>query len=126
MFTENKPVKKHNETHLSNLDSQFVYIDALEESSGNITVSKSQIDTTKQRKISKTGYLASHLHLQIDSQIMLTSNIDTDNRLVNGLFGRVTEFKYLNNAVNVVHVKFNDGSVGLVARRLNVTAQKHH
>ena len=69
MFTENKPVKKHNETHLSNLDSQFVYIDALEESSGNITVSKSQIDTTKQRKISKTGYLASHLHLQIDSQI---------------------------------------------------------
>ena len=57
---------------------------------------------------------------------MLTSNIDTDNRLVNGLFGRVTEFKYLNNAVNVVHVKFNDRSVGLVARRLYVTAQKHH
>ena len=30
-------------------------------------------------------------------------DIDIDGKLVNGLVGRVTEFKYLNNSVSVVY-----------------------
>ena len=68
MFAENKPIKKHNETHLENLDSQLVCIDAADEFSRNITVSESQIDAIKQR------------------------NMDIGDRLMNCLVGRVTEF----------------------------------
>ena len=33
---------------------------------------------------------------------MITSNIDINDRLVNGLVGRVTQFKYSNNVVSVL------------------------
>ena len=45
MFAENKPVKRHNETQLNNLDSQLVRIEAIDELPKNINVSDSQIDT---------------------------------------------------------------------------------
>ena len=57
---------------------------------------------------------------------MLTSNIDIDDRLMNGLVSRDTQFKYVNNAVKAVHVKFNYDIVGLVARQLDVKARRHH
>ena len=47
MFAENKPFKKHNETHLNNLDSQLVCIDANDEFPRNIAVSEYQIDPVK-------------------------------------------------------------------------------
>ena len=56
----------------------------------------------------------------------LTSNINIDDKLVNGLLDTVTEFKYLNNAVSVFYVKFNNDSAGLVARQLDAAAGQHH
>ena len=53
-------------------------------------------------------------------------NVDIDGRLVNGLVGRVTEFKYLNNSASVVYMKLNDDMAGLVERQLDVTAQQHN
>ena len=91
---------------------------SIDEFPRNITVSESQIDAIKQRKTNKTGNLANQLNLKIVSQVMLTSSIDIDDRLVNSLVGRITDFKYLNNAVSVMYVKFNDDSAGLVARQL--------
>ena len=57
---------------------------------------------------------------------MLTTNIDIDDRLVNGLVGRVIQFKYSHDAVSVVYVKFNDASAGLLAMRSDATAQLQH
>ena len=54
------------------------------------------------------------------------SNIDINDRLVNGLVGWVTQFKYLNNVVSVVYVRFNDDRAGLEAMRSDVTARKYH
>ena len=95
MFAENKPVKRHNETQLNNLDSQLVCIEAIYEFTKNINVSDSQIDAIKLRKISETGNLESQLNLKFGSQVMITSNIDINDRLINGIVGRVTQFKYL-------------------------------
>ena len=44
---------------------------------------------------------------------MITSNIDINDRLVNGLVGRVTQFKCSNNVVSVAYVKFNNDIAGL-------------
>ena len=103
MFAENKPVKRQTETQLNNSDSQLVCIEATDEFPKNINVSDSQIDAIKLRKkISETGNLESHLNLKVGSQVMITSNIGINDRLVNGLVGRVTQFKYSNNVVSVM------------------------
>ena len=57
---------------------------------------------------------------------MIKSNKDINDRLVNGLVGRFTQFKYSNNLLSVNYVKFNDGSEGLDAMRSNITALQYH
>ena len=77
----------------------------------------SYIDEIKFRKISETGNLESRLSLKVGSQVMIISDIDIIHRLVNGLIGSVTQFKYSHNVVSVVYVKFNDDSAVLEAMR---------
>ena len=124
-FTESKPVKRHNETQLNNLDSQLVCIEAIDEFLKNINVLDSQIDVIKLRKISETGNLENQLNLKFGLQVMMTSKIGINDRLVNGLVGSVTQFKHSNNAASFVYVKFNDASAGLEAMASDVTARQY-
>ena len=52
---------------------------------------------------------------------MLTSNLDIDDRLANGLVGTVKQIKYKYNEVSVVYVTFNDNNAGREAMQLDVT-----
>ena len=90
----------------------MILIAATDEIPKDIVLSQSQIDAIKQRKMSETGNLESQLKLKIGAQVMLTSNLDIDDRLVNGLVGTVKQIKYKNNEVSVVYVKFNDNNAG--------------
>ena len=76
--------------------------------------------------MSETGNLESQLKLKIVAQVMLTSNLDIDDRLVNGLVGTVKQIKYKNNEVSVVYVKFNDNNAGREAMQSDLTAQQHN
>ena len=91
MFAENKPAKEHNETQLNTFDTQLILIDAIDEIPKDIVLSQSQIDAIRQRKMSEIGNLQSQLKLKIGAQVMLTSNLDIDDRLVNGLVGTVKQ-----------------------------------
>ena len=93
MFAENKPAKEHNETQLNTLDTQLILIDAIDEIPKDIVLLQSQIDAIKQRKMSEAGNLESQLKLKIGAQVMFTSNLDIDGRLVNGLVGTVKQIK---------------------------------
>ena len=104
LFVENKPVKRHNEFELSNLDSPLVCIEAIDKLLNNINASDSQTNPIKLRKISEAGNLKSQLNLNVGPQVMITLNIDINGRLVKGLAGRVTQFKYSNNIVRDVYV----------------------
>ena len=88
----------------------MILIGEIDENSKDIVLSQSQIDAIK--KMSETGNLESQLKLKIGAQVMLTSNLDIDDRLVNGLVGTVKQIKYKNNEVSVVYVKFNDNYAG--------------
>ena len=56
------------------------------------------------------------LNLEVGLQVILTSRIDVDEILGNGLVGRVTKLNLSNNLLNVLYIKFNDNSAELVAR----------
>ena len=122
MFAENKPAKERNETQLNTIDTQLILIDAIDEIPKDIVLSQSQIDAIKQRKMSETGNLESQLKLKIGAQVMLTSNLDIDDRLVNGLVGTVKQIKYKNNEVSVVYVNFDDNNARTEAMQPDVTA----
>ena len=102
----------------------MILIGEIDENSKDIVLSQSQIDAIK--KMSETGNLESQLKLKIGAQVMLTSNLDTDDRLVNSLVGTVKQIKYKNNEINVVHVKFNDNNAGREAMQSDVTARQHN
>ena len=57
---------------------------------------------------------------------MLTSNLDIDDRLVNGLVGTVKQIKYKNNEVSVEYMKFNNNNAEREAMQLDVTARQHN
>ena len=125
MFAENKPAKQHNETQLNTLDSQLILIDAIDEIPKDIVLSQSQIDAIKQRKISETGNLESQLKVKVGALVMLTSNLDIDDRLVNGLAGTAKQMKFKNNEVTTVYVKFNDDNAGRKAMQSDLISRQH-
>ena len=133
MFAENKPAKEHNETQLNNLNSQLIFIDAIDEIPKDIVLPQSQIDANKQRKMSETGNLESQLKLKIGAQVMLTSNLDIHDRLVNSLVGIFRQIKYKNNEVSIVYMEFNNNNAGreamqsyVIAGQLNWVPIKKH
>ena len=107
-----KTAKEHNETQLNTLHTQSILFDAIDEIPQDIVLSQSEIDAIKQRKMSQTGNLESQLKLKNGAQVMLTSNLDIDERLVNGLAGTIKQVKYKNNEVSVAYVKFNNNNAG--------------
>ena len=126
MFADNKPAKERNETQLNTIDTQLLLIDAIDEIPKDIVLSQSQIDAIKQRKMSETGNFESQLKLKIGAQVTLTSNLDTDDKLVNGSVGTVEQIKYKNNEVTVVYVKLNHNNAGRESMHSDVTTRQHN
>ena len=99
LFAENIPAKEHNEIQLNTLGAKLVLIHTIHEILKDVVLSQSKIDAIKQRKMSEAGNLERQLKLKIISQVMLNSNLDIDDSLVNGLVGTVKQIKSKNNEV---------------------------
>ena len=75
-------------------------------------ISDRELENIQNRKLSETGILANILRLKVDAQAMHLSNIDIEDRLVNGLVGQVKHFKIVNGEVKIIYVKFDDATAG--------------
>lgn len=64
------------------------------------------------------GNLVRNLQLAMGSRVMLTQNINTEDSLVNGAIGTISDIILTNNTITAVHVKFNDPHVGQISRGL--------
>ena len=64
------------------------------------------------RKIGDTGNLAGVLRIEPEALVMLTSNINIEDRLVNGLVGKIARIGHESGTVEVIYVKFNDQKAG--------------
>ena len=105
MFAEIKLSVDYNELMLNEILKGVISINA-------IHLSDKQTETFRTRKIGDTGNLASVLNLKVGVKVMLTINIDLEDRLVNGLVGKVMYLRYVNDEFKVIYVKFNDQNAG--------------
>ena len=97
IFAEKKPVEQHNEIKLGKITSELVRIQAIDKTPKHIKLTESQIESIIQRKIRETGNLANSLKLKIGAQVILTANVNIEDRLVNGLVDKVMKFKLVDH-----------------------------
>ena len=61
--------------------------------------------------LSETGNFPLASKLIIEAQVIITSNINIDDRLINGMIGQVTYFFISNRHVKIGHLKFDDENI---------------
>ena len=82
-------------------------ITAIDSISKNVAFSK--IEKVVSRSQSETGGLAGTLELKVNTGVMLTVNVDLEDRLVNGQLGTVKHFqKDQNGNVLKIYIAFDD------------------
>ena len=79
-----------------------------------IHLSNKQIDTIKKRNIGDKANLVDVLRKKLGALVMLTSNINIEERLINRLVGKIMSIGDENGAVKVIYIKFNDQNARLL------------
>ena len=120
IFAENAPVDQHNNGHLEQLRTPLYSLQAIDQYPKN--VSKQNIDRVLARGRSETGALDSKLLIKVNARVMLTTNIDITDRLINGQMGTVTKvaINQNTNKPSVIYIKFDDPQAGI-----NAKSKKH-
>ena len=74
---------------LDEIESQFITVPAIDILPKDCDIN---VESLQKRRLSETGNLVSLLKLKVGAQIMLTKNIDIDDKLVNGALRKVMNF----------------------------------
>ena len=111
IWAENAPVNEHNQMKLETIRSQLFILKAKDQYPKN--VNKQDIDKVSARGRSETCGLDSEIQIKEGARIMLTANINIQDRLINGQMGMVIKIDInLNNEPTVLYVKFDDENAG--------------
>lgn len=89
IFAENIPFNKHNRSFLANLPVQLLEIESADDLPSNCSYPQQVIAVVQNPKQTETVGLARLLELNVGARIMLTVNIDIEDRLINGQVGQV-------------------------------------
>ena len=112
IWEENQPVDAHDEEMLDMINENLVTIIAHDVFPSSVSVH--DINKTLKRGRCSNAGLAYTIKLKVGARVMLTTNLDVEDRLINGQIGTVLEIK--NNRVSckpeVIHVKFDDQNAG--------------
>lgn len=111
IFAENNPVQAHNMKMLNTISSSLVTIPAIDDIPKNCKVA--DIEEAQNRRQSETGGLALLLHVKVEARVMITTNIDISDRLINGQLGTVKQFKTQNGKVQVIYIEMDDNKAGI-------------
>ena len=112
IFAENAPAHMHNITMLNSIENHLYKIDAKDHILKNISSTK--IESILKRNESETGGLASTIQIKLNARVMLTMNIDLQDRLINGQL-RTVKHIAINDQRNIskIFIKFDDSKAGL-------------
>ena len=74
---------------------------------------------------SKTHGLAYELTLKPGARVMLTSNLDIADKLINGQIGTISHITWNNGKVETVYVRFDDINAGQNKKATDPIARQH-
>ena len=113
IWAENEPVDKYNEFKLEMMKRPLVTLIAHDEYPA--MASQSDVQKALARNRSETGGLDYKIKLKQDAQVMLMTNLNVEDHLINGQIGTVSKIKYNDTSQKpqVIYIKFGDESIGL-------------
>ena len=114
LFAENVCVNHHNMERLNTLPSEIIQEQAIDIPPNSL--SQKQKDKIKYMDSKDTGGLSYEFSFKKQARVMLISNIDIEDRLINGQLGTIIEVRRRNNRVEKIYVKFDDEKAGLKAQ----------
>ena len=109
IFPEDGSVSAHNLMMLNKLPGDLLAIHAIDTIPCISGFTQCQIMEAQSRRQSESGGLARLLTLKLESKVMLTVNIDIQDRLINGQMG---VFEIVDYAISTIFIKFDDPEVG--------------
>ena len=99
MFAENYLTVKHHRKMLDKLPKKMYIINAIDQIPADCKYPETLISLAQNKKQSETGGLAKCLELKVGAKVMVTVNVDIQDRLINGQVGEVIGFEIKNSIV---------------------------
>ena len=106
IYTENEPGNRYNECTLKSLPDTEKSILSNNENPKNCSMT--DVLQAQNRKQSDTGGLALLLIVKANARVMVITNIDLSDRLMNGQIGVVKYFAINQNEVETIYAAFDD------------------
>lgn len=121
IWAENYYVDQHNNLKLRQIPKPLFHLKATDQYPPN--VSKERIDSILSKGRSDTGGLDSNIYIKETARVMLTTNMDIADRLINGQLGTVAriEVNPTSQQPAIIYVKFDDVNAGkeVIAKSTN-------
>lgn len=110
-FATNKTVDAHNAKVLRSMNAKIYAIPAVD-STRDVETGHIENVSVEELPTSRTANLKTTLQICLGAKVMITSNIDVSDGLVNGSTGVVTGFIEDKNTVSVILVKMDNAHAG--------------
>ena len=127
IWAVNNPVTQHNNAKLKQIQRPLFQLKAIDQYPPNI--SKQDIDRVLARGRSETSGLDHEIFVKETARVMLTTNIDITDRLINGQMGIIVKIDVNKNTKNpsVIYIKLDDSSAGkaLIDKSNNTFAKQN-
>ena len=119
-------ISTHNDTMLNQLAGLPIEIEAIDIVPSDCGFTESGIIAAPNRRPSDTGGLVKCLTLKLEAKVMLTVNVDVQDRLINGQIRVVKHLEIIENKVSIIYIKFDDPDAGKKLIIKNSTARIHN
>ncbi|XP_028412598.1 uncharacterized protein LOC114535497 [Dendronephthya gigantea] len=127
IFAENAPVNEHNQKKLEEIQRPLFILKAKDQYPKNIN--KADINKLLARGRSDTCGLDYEIRIKEGARVMLTTNINIQDQLINGQIGTIAKINInSNNEPNVLYIKFDDEKAGKTTTNTttNMFARENH
>ena len=118
LLAENNPKDQYNCAKLETLQEQVVEIPSIDKVPSEII--DDILSSNAKRPLNQRANLASKLRLKRHCRVMLTTNVDISDKLINGQLGYIYDF-----ATNI-YIKFSDNAAGLKGIQNESLARTHN
>ena len=117
IYAENEPSMKRNGAVLNDLLGEFYIIEADEKIPNNCKYPLAAIQAAQNQNQTNTGGLPKFLKLKCGAKVMLTVNLNIQNRLINCQTGNTSHIEFSKGSVRKVFVKYYNEQAGFKAKR---------